>query len=332
MSPLQDDNRPHLAIIGGGVAGCTLAYSLAKRRARVTLLEAGQLGQQGASAVPVALLNPHRGRTARASDLDRDGLEATWELVEELEQDGLETGVYRSGVLRIASNERQAKKWRKLKALKWLEPGEVPTPYHAPFGAFLVERGGWLEPAKFLAALRAGAERQGVVFRETCQVETLHRTADGFDLETAQGHYKADKVILCVGATLNPSLGVPDLERFEGDVIGLRSEVALPHPLAGAVYGAQKRELTYIGGNHRPADESDPAAATRLRKSASWFVKGLTEARFATRWTGVRAQRPGRNPMSEELEPGLWFHGALGGRGFLCSALLSARLAERLAP
>ncbi|HEX7022971.1 MAG TPA: FAD-dependent oxidoreductase, partial [Trueperaceae bacterium] len=66
----QDDKRPEYLIVGAGIAGCTLAYELCKRGRRVLLLEAGLAGREGASGVPVALANPYRGRSARASPND----------------------------------------------------------------------------------------------------------------------------------------------------------------------------------------------------------------------------------------------------------------------
>ena len=72
-----------MIVVGGGVMGVTLAYTLARRGARVTLLEGGA-GPRGASGVPVALLNPYRGRSARASAFDLAALAATWALVGEL--------------------------------------------------------------------------------------------------------------------------------------------------------------------------------------------------------------------------------------------------------
>src|SRR5690606_11412044 len=85
-----------VAIVGGGVAGLTLAYELVRRGASVVLVDAG--ASTGASAgepavraaaslVPAALLNPHRGRTARARPGDMAGLEAFWRLARRLEEE-----------------------------------------------------------------------------------------------------------------------------------------------------------------------------------------------------------------------------------------------------
>ena len=327
MLPLQDDKRP-VVIVGGGVAGCTLAYELSKRR-RVVLLEQHRIGTSGASSVPAALLNPYRGRSARASEEDRAGLRAMWALVGELEKLGLEHGVHQTGVLRIASNQKQSKTWRGRDGVRWLEAEEVPAGYHAPFGGFLVESGGWLEPHKFLHALILAAKQRGAVVREDCEVTGLEAEED-YKVHTTQGTFLARTVILCVGSSLNPDLPLPGLERVAGDVVGFETDVDLPYPLAGAVYGAKCEKRVYVGGNHRPAGEEDLAAPQQLQRAGSWFVPALKEAAHVSTWTGVRAKTEDNAPLVQERSPKLWFFGALAGRGFLCSALLSRRLAEAL--
>ncbi|MDQ3396485.1 MAG: FAD-binding oxidoreductase, partial [Deinococcota bacterium] len=108
------DTLHNTVIVGAGVAGCCLAYRLASRGLPVTLLDKGRIGAQGASSVPLALLNPNRGRSARASLFDLASLEATWALVSDLEALGLDHGAHKTGVLRVASNARQAKGWQAL--------------------------------------------------------------------------------------------------------------------------------------------------------------------------------------------------------------------------
>jgi glycine/D-amino acid oxidase-like deaminating enzyme len=322
----------HTLIVGGGIAGCTLLHALAKRGKPVTLLEGGRIGRQGASAVPVALLNPYRGRSAQASDLDRSGLEATWQLVRALEAQGLEPGVRQSGVLRIASNARQAKLWRKREGLQWLEPADVPEAYHAPFGAALVPNGGWLEPRKLLAALVEAAKRHWARVREECFVEGLEPQWEGFAVRTNQGTFRARTVVFCVGASQTPGVQGPALERIAGDVVGLRSTVDLPLPIAGAVYGAKTSDLLYLGGNHRPAGEDDPTAPMQLQRAGSWFIPSLEQAERVSVWTGVRARTDDNVPLVTELRPNLWFFGGLAGRGFLCAAYLSEQLAHIIRP
>lgn len=319
-----------ICVVGGGVMGCTLTYRLAKRGLSVTLVERGQIGQSGASAVPVALLNPYRGRSARASPFDLEALASTWQLVEDVEGLGYETGVTRSGVLRIASNSKGAKTWRKRDTkddeVRWLEPGEVPSVYNAPFGGFLALQGGWLEPRRWLRALVEAAQQEGAAVLEGCDAQRL----DAGMVHTSRGTVQASQVVLCSGPGLTLGQSALALTHIAGEVIGLESSAPIPYPLAGAVYGAQLGGTFYLGGNHRPAGHADASAPTQLQGAGSWFVPSLRGARLESVWHGVRAKTADNLPVVRELRPGLWFAGGLAGRGFLCAALVAETLTEKL--
>lgn len=316
MQIRPEDIRPHTLIVGGGIAGLSLAYALSRYPVQVTLLEAGYIGNQGASSVPVALLNPNRGRTARAQPEDTQGLEAMWQLVSELKIQGFDAGVYPSGVLRIADSDKQAKQWQQLEGVRWLNPSQIPAGYHAPYGGILVAAGGWLRPRILLDALRKAAEARGVRVIEQCRVTEINPPR----VISTQGTFRADAIIICTGAEETFELtGLPKLEYLAGDVIGLKSSVDLPYPLAGAAYGSQTGKTVFIGGNHRAHNKADDSAATRLQKAAAWFVPELLTAGVTSRWSGVRVKQPGNRPLVTQLAPGVWFFGALAGRGFLCA-------------
>ena len=336
MPSLKTDKRPSASsdylIIGGGVAGCALTYALSERGGGVTLIERGAIGGAGASSVPVALLNPYRGRSARANELDLAGLAAMGRLVGELGNLNLDHGVHLRGVLRVASNRKQAKTWRKREGVRWLESEEVPEVYHAPFGGFLVAQGGWLEPHLFLRALVEAAKRRGAKVLEHCTVGEVRERGSYQEVETSSGTLSAKTVIYCTGASeeVEASLGMEGLEHVAGEVIRLRTSAQLPHALAGAIYGARVGDDVLLGGNHRPAGQTDESAPQQLQRAGGWFIPALKEAQLVSVWTGVRAKTEDNAPVVKEVREGVWFFGGLAGRGFLCAAHLAEGLAERL--
>lgn len=317
-----------LLIVGGGIAGCSLAWELARRGLEPTLLERGRIGRQGASAVGAALLNPYRGRSAKPGRYDLPGLAAFWRMVAALKEAGRDHGAQQTGVLRVASNERQARSWAQLAGLTAQNP--PPPPYRAPHGAFLVESGGWVQPSRLLGALAADAERAGASFEEECAVEAVERRQGLWSVHTASGVRRARKVVLCLGAGSVEGVSLPQVERIAGDQVTLASDAPLPYPLAGAVYLASTGGQVLVGGNHREPERADPQAPLLLRASAARMVPALGQADIERVWTGVRAKRSDNLPLQHELEPGLWYLGAFGGRGFLTAPLLAAQLAAEL--
>lgn len=348
-------------VIGGGIAGATLHYYLARSGVDSLLVDAGAEGASGASSVPAALLNPNRGRSGRSSLADQEGLAAFWRLVAELEAAGHEPGATRSGVLRVADNPRQARAWRRLPDTTWLEPGAVDPVYHAPFGAMLVERGGWVRPALLLGALEAGAAAAGGRTRRGIDVGGLSETVTGVSATIDGGAIVARKAVLCTGAATRPGLRQPAFETVWGEALVLSAPVAAPYPLAGAVVaafgpvGPAGMAEVYVTGGHSaapapawpdeqwsgPAPEGDGGAEGDgvagvarpphpLVSALAWQVPGVAGARVVRRWVGARAKRPSGEPVARRLTRNVHVLGALGGRGFLRAATLAEALGRRL--
>ena len=328
-----------MVVVGAGIAGLSAAFALAGH-VDVTVCEAGVIGTRGASSLPAALLNPHRGRTARAHPDDVAGLAAFWRRDVALQESGLDGGAARKGVLRIAATARQADLWRDAPrdatGVRFLEPEKVPVEYHAPHGALHVTDGGWVRPERLLRALAEAIRAAGGRVVEGVPVRRLTRTTGEWRIETDGETHRATHVVLCTGADEAPAIdgirfsGNEPLVRVAGDVVGLLDPRGFATPVAGAVYGAWEDGTAWIGGNHRDPANVDPSAADRLRMSFGWFVPALREAPIAHTWSGVRLKRRGNRPLVREVEEGMWFFGALAGRGFLCGALEAERLAAAI--
>lgn len=332
-----------VAIVGGGIAGQTLAYELAKREARVALIER----EAEPTAVPVALLNPHRGRTARAREADLAGLEAFWHLAAELGDAGIDHGARRTGVLRVASDARQARSWRTVvagsKDTSWLETEDVPGAVNAPFGAMLVERGGLVDTRRLRGALWEAAETHGATVHSGLSATGLATGTAALDV-TVSGLQGPDRltarhVVLCIGATPPPDgCRLPSLQREGGIgavlVLPEHSDLEEVPPVSGPVNAAfLPGRVVVTGGSlsaHRPPAEALRESARGLRDALSWSVPPVAELELADVWFGVRARRPSGVPVVRRLAPRVTYYGGLAGRGYLCAADLSRKLADRL--
>ncbi len=351
-----------VVVAGAGVAGSALAFELAQRGVNVLLLERGPEGAAGASTVPAALINPHRGRSGRAKPLDLDGATAFWELIERLEACAGPSGAHPTGVLRLADNARQARTWQKLEGTHWLEAGEVPPEYHAPFGGMLVPMGGWLRGPELLGALVKGAQLgsarllSGVELTGVRCAHTSPAAAPTSELlahvrpagsaglhddeaDAASYSIACRALVVATGAQQPVNLPLPRLELVWGEARSLELGFTPALPLAGGVVAAFHDGVAYVTGGHRAAGSSaapvepDRTAelATDLGRALAWHVPGAESARVLAGWEGVRAKRPSGEPVVRRLAPGVHFMGAFGGRGFLRAALAASRLAEELA-
>ncbi|MEZ4605370.1 MAG: FAD-dependent oxidoreductase [Deinococcales bacterium] len=141
MTRLKRHLKTKVIIVGGGIGAVALAYHLSRsyQGLDIKLITQDALGEGGASALPLALLNPYRGQSARASALDLAGLRTMRALVSEL--GAAETGLAFKGVWRIPSSIRQAKKWQK-QVGEGVEAKPSPPPYHLPTAHSLVSKGG----------------------------------------------------------------------------------------------------------------------------------------------------------------------------------------------
>lgn len=336
--------RPYdVAIVGGGVAGLSLARAAARAGASVALFERAADGPGGASALPAALLNPWRGRKGDAHPDDLAGLATVRRWAAQLAAEGREPAAHLAGLLRIPGSSRQARGWRERAAaeptLAWIEPERVPPPYYAPFGALRVQDGGWLEPGRWLAALASSARALGAEVRTGVAVARLiGGEAAAWRLDGVDGAplATATAVVVAVGADAAPAatfggaeLAWPVWTRTRGEVVTLEGGPVFELPVAGGIYGASLGDRAWVGGGHRPAHEDDPDAPANLREAFAWSLPGLASARIAEVWSGARAKRGDARPSIEALAPRLWTFGAFAGRGFLCAASEAERWTAR---
>ena len=207
--------RPDVAIIGGGVMGCALAYYLARAGERVMLLEQSRVGSvpsaSGASAAIVNLLV-----TAPDALLHQSLL--THQLLPELAADlsqrtGIDIGLTRPGSLRLAFDDRERPElesiierytavgydaeWLDAQEVRAIEPGVSPR----VCGGVYVPGTYSLYAPHYVRALAAGAAAHGAVIRQGLPVTGLRRSGDRVvAITTVEGQIEAGHVVLATGA------------------------------------------------------------------------------------------------------------------------------------
>ncbi len=201
--------RCDVAIIGGGVAGCSIAYHLTKIGiTNVTLFERKQLtsGTTWHAAGLVTQLRATRNMTELAK--------YTGELFTSLAAEtGQETGYKQNGALRLATHEARLEELKRGVSMARnfgleahvLSAGEVAERY--PLirsddlaGGIWMPKDGQVNPADVTMALAKGARTGGTKIFENCPVHAIlieNGKAVGVRLEDREVH--ADKVVIAGG-------------------------------------------------------------------------------------------------------------------------------------
>ena len=322
------EGHAEVAVVGGGVTGCSCALTLASRGARVRLHEAraiagGASGRNGGFALRGATASYDVARAELGVDRARRLMELTersLDRIEELAGDAFR----RVGSLRLAADDAERQELRlehdALRAdgfqVEWVD--ELPAPLDALYrGAIHHPTDGALQPARWVRRLAARAAAAGADLREHDPVRVEELDAD---------------VVVVAGdgftAALLPELG--DLVRPR------RGQVLATEPLAerlyerphyargGYDYWQQLPDGRLVLGGCR--DASPAAEETDVESTTAVIQARLDELvaallgrspRVTNRWAGIWGTTPDLAPLAGRL-PGrdaVWIAGGYSGHG-----------------
>ena len=346
MSPTDAD----LLIVGGGIAGWSVAWHAARAGRRVTLIDDGL---HRASDVPIALINPLRGARGRLVDGGVDGLAATFALIDRLRGDGHAIdgarGLFRP-LVGIGGDAASEGYWRaRLEGRLAFRFDACPpssTRFVEPVPTLYLPDAGWVAPASLLGALRAASGATVVSARAVAVAPDRVRLADGRTVAARQ-------VVWCGGAwgaaileaaadpvaagdgrrtAAEPSRATP----YRPGSLAVASRPPTAVPLAFGLYAVPRPERDGGGvlvGPTREAStatfaiDGDEAAAVRhLQDRVAGVFAGTIALEPA--WRGVRlAALPAAAASALVGVPSIT---ALGSRGFLTAPLLAAALIRSL--
>ncbi len=202
-------------IIGGGIAGASTAYYLAQQGRQVTLLERGEVASEASGVNAGGLGGLGWGRLPNLQSYLTMG---SLELFKALQLDsGYDIEFRQSGALRSIHTEEQYDFVRD-NVLRLRSQGYTPELLTAreartiepaanselPGFVYLPGRG-QADPVKATQAFAAAARRCGAQVLDGHEVTALKQTGDrAWRLETTQGHYQAEALVLAAGAWCRP--------------------------------------------------------------------------------------------------------------------------------
>ena len=350
--PVNAVTPAQCVVVGAGLAGASVAASLARRGWQVTVLDAAAAPAGGASGVPVGMLAPNFSPDDNLlSRLSRCGVRATLQQARALLREGEDwraTGVLEHRVGELAAADPEPSQ----AAAAWTRPANDAQKVLA--GLDWNTRGYWHEQAAWIkpgALVRAWLGQPGVTWRGNAKVGRIVRDGDGWLLVGDQGLHLAQAPLVVIAAALESDALLPrplSLQPVRGQVSwGQEVPQAPMPPFAVNGNGHFIPGVPLAGGNAWYCGSTFDRGDTDLavREGDHWFnlerLRALLPATaeqvapaFAEgsvhAWTGVRCASNDRRPLLGEIAPGLWVSTAMGSRGLtfsvLCAELLAARL------
>ena len=222
-----------VAIVGGGVTGCFLAYQLAKRGVRATVLEKTTFGA-GASGASAGMISPLWHIDPGVPAMFRLGLrslELFPTVAAELSEAGMDPEFQQAGLLKVAFNEDEAEElqagleWQQglQMDLEWLNTDDVlrrePEVNPAVLGGVFSPHEGNVRGQRLVDSLVHAASRLRADFRQGVEVTGLMREGSRVTgVETTDGSIIAGQVVLAAG----PWTGI------EGKWLGSNSGIDIP--------------------------------------------------------------------------------------------------------
>ncbi|MEP6825199.1 MAG: FAD-binding oxidoreductase, partial [Ramlibacter sp.] len=209
MTTLTLPTHAQTIIVGGGIAGCSVAYHLANLgRTDVLLLEQGKLtsGTTWHAAGLVGQMRPNRNMT----QMSRYGIELYAKLEAET---GLATGWKQCGSVNVAKTPERMQVLRKQLAMAHsfgvecheISPAEALEKYPVMRtddlqGALWLPGDGKANPADLCMSLAKGARKRGVKMVEGIEVTgVLSENGRAVGVKTAQGQVRCEVIVNCAG-------------------------------------------------------------------------------------------------------------------------------------
>lgn len=310
-----------VAIVGGGLHGCSTALHLARTGVSAVVVEKNYVGRHasGVNAGGVRTLS----RDEAEIPLALASLEL-WHRIGELVDD--DCGFDSYGQIRVAEDEADAaalkQREMRLRALgyaheRWLERDEllarVPALARNVLGGLIAERDGAANPYRTTTAFRRKAEALGQRIIEGVRVLRVRREGSGWTLETSAGRVSSRVLVNCAGAWadhLCEALGEPvpleaiapmmlvtmRMPRFlDPTVLGTSRPLSFKQTADGTVLiGGGRRARVDRDAEFTELDFRELAASAKTVWDLFPVMRGATINRG---WAGIEARMPDDIPV-----------------------------------
>jgi glycine/D-amino acid oxidase-like deaminating enzyme len=349
---LNFDLDVDVCVIGGGLAGLTIAREVARRKWSVAVLEANRVAW-AASGRNTGFVLPgfHESIDSMVERLGLDHAKQLWALSERglgyvkraIQETGMPGVDPVPGWLHVAKVDNDDEVRKEVERLRWIGadveywPAErvrevLPNPRY--FNALHFPHAVHIHPLNYALGIAADAEALGARIFEQTPAVGIDAAGVRKRIKTAGGMVRASHVVLACNVGLGELM-----PRLSATLLPISTFVLVTEPIAqlaeivryrGAVSDSKRADNHYriVGGNRLQWSgrmrvwEADPR---RVRRGLVADIKrnfpALGNVEVAHLWRGTLGRPIHRMPQLGEIERGLWVASGFGGHGLNTTAM-----------
>jgi len=254
----------HVAIIGGGVIGSTIAWELSKYKLRVIVFEKGIDVCSGSSKANSGVI--HSGINSKPNSLKAKFCVEGNKLLKNL-SDQLGFPLEFTGKYVVAKNNNDIKELKKLKQVgekNGVSNLEIKTEINEPNvmceAALWVPTAGIVLPYQMTIALAENAAINNVKFSLETEVIDINKQSENFLIKTKKGNFKANLIINAAGLNCKKILSM--LEKPDFNLYPCRGEYLIldkTHSdlISSMIYPVPPKEMGVLGVHVTPTIEGN---------------------------------------------------------------------------
>jgi len=342
-----------IAIIGGGVNGCALAYELAKKGVNATVFEKGYLGS-GATG--------RCGGGIRQQFDTEDNIRLAMESVkifEKIEKElGYDIEYDQGGYLVLAHSDEEAEKFKKNVELQrsmglgvnFLENNEI----HAlvpildlegarAVGGTFCQTDGYANPFKVTEAYAKNAERLGAEIKTFTEVKGIKKEKKQFGIITEKEKIKADVVVNaagCYSKNIAEMVGVnlPN-KPYRHEILATEILKPVLKPMIisfkDGIYFCQHKTGQIVGGIGNPDEPSgiNPSSSfwflEKMAKTITRYIPAFKNLNVLRQWAGMYDVTPDARPILGKTNVKNFFVVCgFSGHGFMVAPVTAKLMSE----
>lgn len=330
-----------ILVLGGGIAGLTVALEAARRDLSVIILDAPRPG--AASRAAAGMLAPSLeglpptllGTAIAARDFYPSFLAALHD------RSGIEVPLDRGGILQLASeSDAGLLRQRAPATAEWLDAAALADrepAFAGHHGALLHPLDGAVDNVVLMDALERAVAASDSIKRVAAEVLSIDADQPSA-LTPTRGRFFATRLVLCSGAWAGSLPGLPrriPVRPVRGQLLRL-SQSPIRHVTYGAGgYLVPRGDTVLVGATSEEAgfeNETSLSGLAALRSIASRAIPALANAFVVDHWAGLRPMSLDSHPIlgADPDSPALVYACGYSRNGILFAPWAAAQLADVL--